>query len=110
MRGKEHLASKGKILSAYEDFPMSSSKGIYGRDCFDTRECEVVVARLLEAKEASIGTCMEIQRAHDYGRYVLTIMEKKNLHRHPFVEQASALVVETDEEALEVLEVLGEGY
>lgn len=110
MRGKEGLRGQGKIKSAYEDIPMSSSKGIYGRDCFDTRECKVTVARLLEADEASIGTCMEIQRAHDYGRYVLVVMEKNSIHRHPFVTQAASLVVETDEQALEVLEVLGEGY
>lgn len=110
MRGKEFLSRVRKIKGEYPDHPMSSGRGIYGRDCFDVRHCEVTLARLLDAEEASIGTCMEIQRAHDHGRYALVVMEKNNVHRHPFIEQAASLVVETDEEALEVLEILGEGY
>lgn len=112
MRGKEYLSRVRRMRrEGYGDHPTSSPKGIYSRDCFDVRTCEVTLARLLGAEIVSIGTVMEIQRAHDYGRYILVVMEKKdNIHRHAFLEEACSLIVETDEEAFEVLEVLGEGY
>lgn len=111
MRGKAYLSRMRKLRpEGYEEFITSSAKGIYSRDCFDVAQCDVLLARFLGAEEVSIGTVMEIQRAHDYGKYILAIMEKDNPHRHAFVEQACSLVTETDEEALDILAVLGEGY
>jgi len=111
MRGKEHLKRVRKFTTeGYEQHPVSSQKGVYGRDCFDVRTCDVLFARLLGADQVSIGTCMEIQRAHDHGKYILVLMEPNNIHSHIFVKEACSLIVETDEEALEVLAVLGAGY
>jgi len=111
MRGKAHLKRVRKFSSeGYEQHPVSSQKGVYSRDCFDVAHCDILVARLLGAEQVSIGTCMEIQRAHDYGKYILTVMEKDSIHSHIFMKEACSLIVETDEEALEVLAVLGEGY
>jgi len=112
MRGKEFQSRVRRMRSeGNSEHPITSAKGIYSRDCFDVRTCEVTVARLLGAEIVSIGTVMEIQRAHDYGRYILVVMEKRgNIHSHAFLEGACSLIVETDEEAFEVLEVLGEGY
>jgi hypothetical protein len=103
MRGKEILKGEKRIKESYEDLPMSSSKGIYGRDCFDVSQCEVLVANLLHAKEASIGSVMEIQRGRDLAKYVLVVMEKGSVHDHPFVREAASLVVHSEEEAFEVL-------
>lgn len=111
MRGKEYLKSMGPLLGdggrgSFEEFPMSSEKGIFRRDIFDVSQCDVVLANLEGAGAISIGTCMEIQRAYDLGKYVLTVMEEGNPNDHPFVRQASSLVVPYFDYALEVMAVL----
>lgn len=110
MRGKEALKTRGKITNSYEEFPMSSEAGIYGRDIFDIASCDVLLANLLNTKEVSIGTAMEIQAARDRGKYVLVVMEDDNPHNHPFVRRAASLVVKDMDMALDVLAVLGEPY
>ncbi len=110
MRGKDFLRRKMVITGAYEDHPLASAKGIYGRDLFDVDSCDILFANLLGTKEVSIGTVMEIQRGHDRGRYVLVIMEEGNIHDHPFVQEAASLVVGSLEDALRVVEKLGRPY
>lgn len=115
MRGKDYLRGRGPLLGdtgsgAYEEFPMSSQRGIWGRDMFDVAQCDVLLANLAGATELSIGTVMEIQRAHDLGKYVLVVLESGSLHDHPFVREAASLVVDSLPEALEILEVLGGPY
>lgn len=115
MRGKEYLKTHGRLLGdnnrgSFEQFPMSSMKGIFGRDTFDVRTCDVILANLEGATELSIGTCMEIQRGYDLDKYVLTVLTPESVHDHPFIHQASSLVVKDLETALDVLAVLGEGY
>lgn len=89
---------------------MSSTKGLFGRDIFDVRQCDVLLANFEGASKLSIGTCMEIQRGFDLGKYVLTVLEPGSLHDHPFIHGASSLVVDSLETAIDVLAVLGDGY
>lgn len=116
MRGKEYLKKYGKLTGgenndgSYNKFPMSSQKGLFGRDIFDVAKCDVVLANFEGATQLSIGTCMEIQRGFDLGKYVLTVLEPGSLHDHAFIHQASSLVVEKLDVALDVIAVLGEGY
>ena len=110
MRGKEILKTRGKITNSYEEFPISSEAGIYGRDIFDVSNCDVLLANFLGAKDASLGTAMEVQAAHDRGKYVLVVMEEGNVHDHPFIRRAASLVVRDIDTALDVLAVLGGPY
>lgn len=111
MRGKAYLKDKGPLLGdnntgAFEQFPMSSAKGIFRRDILDVTRSDVTLANLVGAEAVSIGSVMEIMRAYDHEKYVLTVMEEGNIHNHPFVVEASSLVVPTLEYALEVMQVL----
>jgi nucleoside 2-deoxyribosyltransferase len=75
MRGKDYLVNDGlPIESAYEAIPMSSAKGIYGRDSFDVAHCDILFVNLIGAKQVSIGTVMEIQMGRCLGKYVLVCM------------------------------------
>ena len=60
MRGKKYLSNETAVKDAYENHPLSSSKGITCRDRFDTTRCDMVFVNFLGAKKASIGTVMEI--------------------------------------------------
>lgn len=115
MRGKEYLKSKGLLLGdngrgSFEEFPMSSMKGIFGRDIFDVKMSDVLLANFAGATHLSIGTCMEVQRGYDLDKYVLTVLEPGSVHDHPFIHQASSLVVTTLDMAIDVLTVLGEPF
>lgn len=116
MRGKDYLKDKGPLLGdrgsgAFEEFPMSSEQGIFGRDLFDTGiGCDIILANFEGATSLSIGTAMEIQHGYDNKKYVLTVLESGALHDHPFIRRASSLVVPTLEYALEVLYVLTAPY
>ena len=115
MRGKDYLKDRGRLLGdrgsgSFEEFPMSSEQGIYGRDIFDVSRCDVLLANLEGATKLSIGTVMEIQAARDRGKYVLVVLEDGSTHDHPFVRRAASLVVPNLDLALEVLAVLGDPY
>lgn len=111
MRGKEFLSEERVIRDAYEDNPLSSTEGIYGRDTFDITQCDVLLANLLHTdNRVSLGTVMEIQLGRDLGKYVLVILEKGNIHDHPFVRRAASLIVHDLEAAIHVLAVLGGPY
>lgn len=115
MRGKEYLKDKGVLLGSdgqgsFEEFPMSTEKGLFRRDIFDVSMSDCVLANLQGATELSIGTVMEIQRGYDLDKYVITVMEAGSIHDHPFVRQASSIFVPTLEYALEVLKVVGDPY
>ena len=111
MRGKDYLKDKGPLLGtggtgAFEEYPMSSTKGIFRRDTWDVRRADVLLCNLLGATAISVGSVMEIQRGYDFDKYVLTVMEPGNIHFHPFVAEASSLIVPTLEYALDVMKVL----
>lgn len=117
MRGKEYLKGIGPLVGqgadggrsangAYEAFPMSTSQGLFRRDIYDVAHCDAVLAYLAGAQAVSIGTVMEIQRAYDLGKYIVTVCEDGNIHDHAFVRQASSIFVPTLAYACHVLKVI----
>jgi nucleoside 2-deoxyribosyltransferase len=116
MRGKDYLRDFGPLNGgentdgSYPAFPLSSGHGLFMRDTFDVQMADCVLANFEGATQLSIGTCMEIQRAYDLGKYVVTVVEPGSIHDHAFIQQASSLVVPTLEAALEYIRVVGEPY
>jgi nucleoside 2-deoxyribosyltransferase len=106
MRGKEHLVHIKRLRPHGYDNPMSTDQAIMRRDSFDVRRSDVLVANLAGAEIVSIGTVMELGWAYILGKYVIIVMEDKNIHSHAFVEQSASAIVETLKDALKVLEVL----
>lgn len=64
MRNKQFLSHLSNISGTGEDYkhisPLATARGVMTRDRFDCTRCDVLLVNFLGAKEASIGTCMEI--------------------------------------------------
>lgn len=103
MRGKQYLAGKEYVADSYAEFTMSTPKAIVTRDRFDSTRCDVLLVNLLGSKKVSIGTVMEIAWADAARIPIVVVMEKGNIHEHSMLVQVSGYVVETLEEAIQVV-------
>jgi len=102
--------TEAELDKAYEQFPMSGEQGIFGRDTFDVRHCDVILANLAGASKVSIGTVMEVQRGYDLDRFVVVVIEPGDLHDHPFVRRSASLVVTNLEDAFTSIAAMGAPY
>lgn len=111
MRGKEYLEQIARDVPLTADGDkyaiqgaMSTNRGIMTRDRWDATRCDFLLANLLGATKASIGTVMEIAWA-DLSRIpVIAVMEKEgNPHEHGMVLEALGFRVETLDEAVHIL-------
>lgn len=111
MRHEGHLAEiKGKLAKEYPEHLFSHPKMIVTKDLLDIDVSDIVVANFLGAKKVSIGTVSEMGYARGKQKVIITIMEKDNIHNHPFVTELSNAVVHSveDAEAI-VVSLLSEG-
>jgi len=107
LRKKGYLSTQGNLTGSFEDWPLSTQRGIYARDRFDCHRVDVVLANLLDSgSRVSIGTVMEIAWAAQNNTPIVLIMEKGNVHHHPMLEEACPFIVETLEEGLEIVEAI----
>jgi len=115
LRKKGYLDKEGELTGSYEDWPLSTQRGIYARDRFDCHRVDVVLVNLHSNvcgvdddgnPKVSIGTVMEISWAAQNNTPVVLIMDKNNIHHHPMLEEACPFIVETLEEALEIVEAI----
>jgi len=102
MRGKAFLESEG-ILGACGQHPLTMERGIFIRDTFDVRRCDLFLANFLNSTVASIGTIFEIALAFELNKPIIIIMEEKNVHHHPFINEACSFEVGTFGEAAEIV-------
>lgn len=107
LRGKEYLTMRGPLEGSYDEFPLSSDRGITERDRFDCTGSELVVCYLLGATRISIGTMIELGWADANRIPVVLVMEKQgNLHDHPMVRQTSSFRVDNVEDARRIAEIV----
>lgn len=111
MRHEGHLAEiKGKLAKEYPEHLFSHPKMIVSKDLLDIDVSDIVVANFLGAKKASIGTVSEMGYARAKGKTIITIMEKGNIHEHPFVTELSNAVVTSLSDAVAIVNsLLSEG-
>lgn len=107
MRGKDYLAAQEVIVGVYEEFPLSSEQGIFGRDLFDVRRCDVLLANFLPATKVSVGTVAEMAIAYENHKYIIAVMEPGNFNDHPFIRRFASVVVPSLDEAYHVIAILG---
>lgn len=107
MRGKEYLKDEKMVGMSYEDIPMSSRKGITGRDGFDVEHADAVLAYFLGAKNVSIGTVFEMGIAYGHGRIAtVMVLEENNPHQHAMLIASSVYVVSNLDDAIHLLTVM----
>ena len=110
LRGKDYLHAligDGIYDRTYpDDHPMSAGHGIYRRDSWDVRRCDMLLVNFVGATQVSIGTVMEIAWAEAAGKYVLVAMEADNVHQYPMIIEAASLIVPTLKEALALVPVM----
>ena len=101
MRGKEFLKRKRKIGDSYPD-PMSTDGAIVSRDRSDLRRCDVVLMDLRGADKISLGTAVELGWADAWRKPVVMVIDKGNVHDHPFTRHLRAAVTDDLDEGIEM--------
>jgi nucleoside 2-deoxyribosyltransferase len=106
MRGKEYLSEETSIDSVEYNTALSSPKGVYTRDRWDSFRCDLMVANLLGTTKVSIGTMMEWAWADSKGTPIIMVMEEDNIHNHILVRGGPGFRVNTLEEAVELTKAI----
>lgn len=88
LRGKQYLKEERALKGNYEQFPLSSDRGLTTRDHWDVKRCDVVLINFLGAERVSIGSIFEIAWAWAYRKPVVLAMEAEgNVHDYPMVRE-----------------------
>lgn len=104
LRGKEFLRAEGKIGVDKHDYsPLATDSGIVNRDRMDVMNCDIMLANFTNAPKVSVGTAVEFGWADAYRKVVVTVMPKGSPYDHPFTRQLSSYIVETLDEALDLI-------
>lgn len=103
-RGKTYLSNEIILKPIYDTYALSNSKAITTRDRFDAQRCDVLLVNFLEAKDVSIGTCMEIAWADSVRTPIVLVMEKEgNPHDHPMITECAGFRVDSLDDAIELI-------
>lgn len=104
LRGKDqYLRGEKAIADSYEQWPLSTAKGITERDRFDCRTSDVVFVNLLGAEKVSIGTVLEIGWASENNIPVILVMEEGNIHDHAMIRETASFIVTSLEQGVDAL-------
>lgn len=114
LRAKDYLKDETSMPDAVGqmqvDHPLahvlSSRKGITTRDRWDCTRADVVIANLIGAEKASIGTCIEIAWADMNRIPVILVEEEGGVHDHAMIHECVGFIVPTLEQALTVAKAL----
>lgn len=111
MTGKDYLRNEIEFRSeGYEQHPVSTSHAIFERDRWMVSQSDIVLADLSNSGDRiSIGTMMELAWAALQNKHTILVMHSTNIHAHAFVYEASDIIFETLDEALEYLSKLSIG-
>lgn len=113
MRAKYHLAELEEIEDTVEH-PIFTDNAVVHRDRWDVARADVVVFNLADAARVSIGTMVEYGWATAHGvspKVLITVTGSKprwmaNPHYHLFPKTLSTYVVETLEDAADLVNIL----
>lgn len=101
LRAKDYLLSQTTLADQYDQYVLSSQRGIYARDFNDCNTCDLLFVNLLGAEKVSIGTVMEIAWVAMRKMPIILVMENEgNIHEHAMLREACAFRVQTIEEGV----------
>ena len=103
LRGKHYLTNENYLKDSYNEYVMSTSKGINRRDMNDVRECDILLINVLGANKVSIGTMLEAGAAYILNKPIILVMEKENNpHHHGMLDDMAGWIVDSLELAVEI--------
>jgi nucleoside 2-deoxyribosyltransferase len=106
LRAKHYLAQQTTLQDQYDQYILSTQRGIYTRDFHDCRTKDLIFVNFLGATKVSIGTVMEIAWAAAFNKPVVLVMEKQGIHEHAMLREACPMRTDTMEEALFITRAL----
>jgi nucleoside 2-deoxyribosyltransferase len=111
MTGKGYLRPEIEFKSHGFDNPVSTNHAILERDKWMVINCDVILLDLSRGSErVSIGGVMELAWASLLDKHTVVVLPKENnIHNHAFVLEASDVVFETMDEAMDYLHKLATG-
>ncbi len=103
-RGKSYLSDEPILKPEYNDYALSTGKGITTRDRWDAQRCDLLVVNFLGATTVSIGTVLEIAWADSKRIPIVIIMEEKgNPHEHRMITECAGFRVTTLDDAINII-------
>jgi len=109
MTGKAYLRNEIKFKAHGFYDPVANNHAIFERDKWMVSNCDVVLVDLTTTDRVSIGCMMELAWASMLGKHTVTVLEEDNIHRHAFVLEASDIIFNNINEAMEYLIKLNNG-
>lgn len=103
MRGKKYLQTETHIAGEYDEWPLSTAKGLTVKDRFDCQTSDVVFVNLLGSERVSIGTVLEIGWASANHIPVVVVMDQQNIHNHAMIRETSSFIVDTIDRGIDVV-------
>lgn len=101
LRSKSYLSKQTSIKDTHDYNPLSSQRGIYTRDLYDCRTCDLMFVNMLGALKVSIGTSMEIAWAAAFNKpIVLVIEDLHNVHDHAMIREACSFIVDNIDDGI----------
>lgn len=106
MYGKKLLRCEKEFRAVDYTLPCTTNHAIFERDHWMVEQADILYANLSAAKQASIGSMMELAWGNHLHKHIVVTMPKDNIHRHAFVLEAASIVYETHDEAMDYLRQL----
>lgn len=103
LRSKQYLSQTTSFADRYDEYVLSTQKGIVARDRWDATRCDVILVNLEGAERVSIGSVMEIAWADAHRIPIVLVLDEGNLHDHAMVREVAGFIVPTLDAGLEVV-------
>jgi nucleoside 2-deoxyribosyltransferase len=103
LRCKAYLATAGSLKAeGYDEYPLSSAKGITTRDRHDVMTCDLVLVNLVGAEKISIGTMIEVGWADAARKPIVMAIEPGNPHHHAMLTTCAGFVTDEIDHAIDM--------
>jgi nucleoside 2-deoxyribosyltransferase len=106
LRAKNYLSHLDKLEDKYDAYCLSTARGIYTRDKWDSMRCDLLFVNFLGASRVSIGTVLEIAWADSKKTPIIVVMEENNVHRHSMITECVGFNVSTVQDGIDVAKSL----
>ncbi len=107
LRCKKFLEYEGTLHAlGYSGNVMTTTRAVMARDRFDCTRCDVLFVNLLDAKQISIGTAIEMGWANLKQIPIVCIMEEGNVHEHAILSETIDFRVDMVDKGIEVVKAI----